>query len=352
MPIPEGPVNSLTCQMIKFQFSMLAVSVCLISQLGCDPPAQPEADPVGDVKQNEGAMPEPKTAEPKTPETTKAPVSGAVEGATHEDSSSAKSAKSDFSYSILHWNVESGGNDPATVAAQLVELGEYDLIGLSEVNVPEAYEEAINKKWPDRYQFVRGLTGANEDREDDHLWIGFDTETFELVDSQEMKEISGFVFDDGHHRVPLYVRLKDKSNGQEVVFLMNHFARGDKEFRQGQARTLREWARTQSIPIVAIGDYNLDYVFGTKKGNKAFDEMMQDNVWKWIRPVPMIDTNWSDYDGDGIDNYIDSLLDFSLLAGAAKTWKATSRVIVRENDFPDNDKTSDHRPVELILTDN
>ncbi len=207
----------------------------------------------------------------------------------------------------------------------------------------------MEQKWPSRYRFIRGLTGINEDREDDHLWMAFDNEKFALVNSEEMTELDGFVFDDGHHRVPLYVRLRDRTNGQEVVFVMNHFARGDKLFRQAQARTLREWARTKSIPIVAIGDYNLDFVFATERGNPAFDEMMRDNVWKWVRPEPLVDTNWSDRDGDGVDNYIDSLLDFSFLAGAAKTWQATSRVIVRENDFPDDDKTSDHRPVELIL---
>ena len=255
-----------------------------------------------------------------------------------------------FSYSILHWNVESGGNDPATVAAQLVELGDYDVIGLSEVEVPAAYEEALSKKWPDRYEYIRGVSGANEGREDDHLWIAFSKDKFSLVETEEMKEVSGFVFDDGHHRVPLYVKLKDLANSQEVVFLMNHLARGNKDFRQEQASTLREWARTKSIPIVAIGDYNLDFEFATEKGNKAFDEFMKDNVWLWVRPEPLVDTNWSDRDGDGVDNYIDSLLDFSFLSGAAKTWNASSRVIVRENDFPDNEKTSDHRPVELILS--
>ena len=82
---------------------------------------------------------------------------------------------------------------------------------------------------------------------------------------------------------------------------MNHLARGDKIFRQAQARTLREWARTKSSPIVAIGDYNLDFVFATERGNPAFEEMMRDNVWKWIRPDSLVDTNWSDRDGDGID---------------------------------------------------
>ena len=269
---------------------------------------------------------------------------------TTQNTNTESSEMPAFSYRVLHWNVESGGNDPATVAAQLIELGHYDVVGLSEVEVPEAYEQAMTEKWPDQFQYIRGLTGANEDREDDHLWLAFNTEKFNLVNSQEMKEIGGFMFDDGRHRVPLYVRLKDKTNAQEVVFVMNHLARGDENFRQAQARSLREWARNKSIPIVAIGDYNLDFVFATQKGNKAFDEFMKDNVWKWIRPEPLVDTNWADWDGDGIDNYIDSLLDFSFVAGAAKTWKASSRVIVRENDFPDDEKTSDHRPVELILT--
>tara|TARA_B110000495_G_C23030767_1_gene613823 strand:- start:736 stop:1692 length:957 start_codon:yes stop_codon:yes gene_type:complete len=255
-----------------------------------------------------------------------------------------------FSYSILHWNVESGGNDSSIVADQLVEMGDYDVIGLSEVETPAAYEEALSKKWPGRYEYIRGLSGANETREDDHLWLAFSKDKFSLIESKEMKEVSGFIFDDGHHRVPLYVKLKDLANSQEVVFLMNHLARGNKNFRQEQASTLREWARTKSIPIIAIGDYNLDFEFATEKGNKAFDEFMKDNVWLWVRPEPLVDTNWSDRDGDGIDNYIDSLLDFSFLSGAAKTWKASSRVIVRENDFPDTEKTSDHRPVELILS--
>ena len=51
----------------------------------------------------------------------------------------------------------------------------------------------------------------------------------------------------------------------------------------------------------------------------------------------------------GGGRYPDSMLDFSFLAGAAKDWKAECRVIVRDGDFPDDDKTSDHRPVELIL---
>jgi hypothetical protein len=62
----------------------------------------------------------------------------------------------------------------------------------------------------------------------------------------------------------------------------------------------------------------------------------------------LVDTNWSDRGGDGVDDYPHSCLDFTFVVGKAKLWQSRSRVIVREGDFPDDEKTSDHRPVELV----
>ena len=165
-----------------------------------------------------------------------------------------------------------------------------------------------------------------------------------------MDEAGGVKLNDGRHRAPLYVRLKDRGNGQELIVILNHLARGDADFREQQATGLREWARTKSVPMIAIGDYNFGYEFKSKKGNAGFDAFLKDGVWKWIQPVELIDTNWSDDNGNGGDRYPDSMLDFNFVAGAAKDWKAECRVIVRDGDFPDDDKTSDHRPVELILS--
>ena len=53
-------------------------------------------------------------------------------------------------------------------------------------------------------------------------------------------------------------------------------ARGDTEFRAEQAGGLREWARTKSAPLIAIGDYNFDWDFRTEKGNSDFDAFMRD----------------------------------------------------------------------------
>lgn len=52
--------------------------------------------------------------------------------------------------------------------------------------------------------------------------------------------------------------------------MLKHLARRDAIMRRGQAEGLREWAKTQSLPIIAMGDFNFDYDFHTEKGNEAF----------------------------------------------------------------------------------
>lgn len=60
-----------------------------------------------------------------------------------------------------------------------------------------------------------------------------------------------------------------------------------------------------------------------------------------------VGTNW---DGsNGRDRFRDSMLDFIFTAKGARDWKAEARVIVRTGDFPDDERTSDHRPVEVAL---
>ena len=115
------------------------------------------------------------------------------------------------------------------------------------------------------------------------------------------------------------------------------------------AQKLVDWARDQNLPIIALGDYNFDYVFRTQQGNPAFYAFLRDNIWHWIEPQEMIDTNWFDPEPDGVDNYPGSMLDFTFVAGPAREWSTTSRVIVREGDFPDDESTSDHRPVEVVV---
>ncbi len=247
------------------------------------------------------------------------------------------------SISLVAWNVESGGSEPAVIAQQLSAFAEYNIIALSEVS-PDNFERFCDGA-ASQFATVNSATGRG-----DRLQILYDAERFELVRQQELDEYRRNTLNNGTHRSPLIVHLRDRQSGVEFQVMVNHLARGNVELRNQQAVGLREWARDQTLPTITIGDFNLDYDFLTKRGNAAFVEMLRDNVWQWVEPAELIDTNWSDSDGDGSDNYPDSMLDFAFVAGPARDWQSVSRVIVRDGDFPDDETTSDHRPIALELS--
>ena len=239
-----------------------------------------------------------------------------------------------FTHAFLTWNVQSGENNPAVIAQQLQQLAGYDVYCLNEVSRRSfpLYDAAL----PD-HESVESESGRS-----DHMMILFDKGKFELLEKKELHQ-----FNNGTHRSPMYVRLKDKKTRTELIVMTNHLARGDERLRQLQAAGLREWARDQPVGIINIGDFNMDYSFKKRRGNVAFTEMLRDSIWNWIPPLPLVDTQWSD--NYGKDRYPYSMLDFAFVAGPAKTWNPRCRVIVRPGDFPDNYSTSDHRPVELRL---
>lgn len=239
---------------------------------------------------------------------------------------------------ILAWNVESGGSDPDVIAKQLQTFSDYDIIGLSEV-APQNF---------DLFQRAAGanfesITGTN--RYDDYLQLLYDASRFELIRSKELHEYRDYRMNNGSNRSPLLVHLRCKITGKDFQVLLNHLARSNDNLRTEQGNGLREWGRDQTLPTIAIGDFNFDYDFHRKTGNEAFRAFMQDGIWYWPKPDPLIDTNWADRNKDGIDDYPDSMLDFCFVAGPAKDWHPESTVVKQENDFPDDMSTSDHRPI-------
>ncbi len=247
-------------------------------------------------------------------------------------------------YSMLSWNVESEGADASVIADQLTQLNlndHYDVFALSEVMPGDfgKFRDALGE----HYKYAYSRSGNN-----DRLQILFNEDRFELVRQFSLDEINIL----NRYRAPLVVHLKDRINGTEFLVMVNHLARGKAEIRQEQATRLVEWARTQTLPVFALGDYNFDFVFETRKGNLAFANMLRDNIWRWVEPSELIDTNWYDnpQEPDGKDDYPGSILDFVFVAGPAKDWNSVCNVIVREGDFPDDEKTSDHRPIELIVS--
>jgi hypothetical protein len=248
----------------------------------------------------------------------------------------------DASIRILAWNIESDGANPDVIAEELLAMPRYDLYGFTEVRPIEW--PAIKDALGDDYFFRYSKSGR-----DDRTAFAVRKDRFDMGEYFEIDEYEGAVINPGNYRSPFVFELTDKVSGKDFLIVLNHLARGKAEIRQQQCVAFCQWAKAQTKPVIAIGDYNLDYVFETKKGNEAFDIFMGANVFDWVQPVPLIDSNWYDGDGDGLDDYPGSILDFAFVAGDAKQWKPRSQVVVRAGDFPDDLKRSDHRPIELVL---
>ena len=243
-------------------------------------------------------------------------------------------------YKILAWNVElDGGADPNVIARQMKDFEDYGIIALMETT-PEAFE-VVKKS-------IKHKGALSKSGRRIRLAILWDDAKFSIENFKELDDLN----EDMKYRSPWTMLVKDLATGRSFHLVTVHLARGWEGMRQRQARGIRDWAREKSLPVVAIGDFNFDYVFADEKGNEAFNQFLEDGIMKWVRPEELIDTNWYDPEKDGVDNYPGSMLDFAFVAGPAKDWSPTCRVIVRDGDFPDDKKTSDHRPIELLLTPN
>ena len=70
--------------------------------------------------------------------------------------------------------------------------------------------------------------------------------------------------------------------------------------------------------------------------------MTASNVFTWVRPQVLHRTQCT---ARGNDCRYNSVLDFVFIANMPASWEASSEIIVRSGDFPDNRSTSDHRQV-------
>ena len=164
----------------------------------------------------------------------------------------------------LTWNVESDlpfrqTNDPAVIAEQLTELqaefGPYDVIGLTEVLASNAtrYKLAVESGQGEYHAFVSSTGGT------DRMLLLIRADRFEIIGdaARELTRVGGpnsFRFPGGAARRPFLAELRDRENdGLEFIFMVNHFTRGNDRNRQRQAEGLREWARQQTKPIIAVG---------------------------------------------------------------------------------------------------
>ena len=273
-------------------------------------------------------------------------------------------------FRLLAWNVESNRpaaprvSDVRVIREQLTALlrapaTRAQIVALSEVEPKTVsdFKEAVAAGLGAEVDYVTSASGGFRDT--DSLLLVVDKERFAIEDAFELHRYGGIAANFNvterdspelgtvRARSPLVARVRDKTAGVAFWLIVNHLARGEDQLRVDQARILRKWAEDKAgEAVITAGDFNFDYVFETGKGNAAYDAMLEGGVWHWLKPDPLIDSNWTeDRDHPGRDRYPGSILDFVFVANEARKWKGESDVIVREGDFPDTDETSDHRPI-------
>ena len=232
---------------------------------------------------------------------------------------------------VIGYNVESGGAE-ATVVGGVLESYDAELWGLSEVrNATDAstFESAAEVGGNAGYGQVLGTTGGG-----DRLLILYDEEVLELLSHEELHTANSW----GSVRSPLVGRFQVRSTGETFLFMVNHLYRSRAERRAEQAGILNRWGRAQVEPVIAVGDYNFDWSVtdGDSDHDAAYDVFVADNVFTWARPSELVRTQDSSYN---------SVLDFVFVSGTLTASGAESDIIRRAGDFPDDNTTSDHRPV-------
>ncbi len=225
-------------------------------------------------------------------------------------------------FSLLDWNVEAGGSDVETILKQLKELEPFDCVGLSEV--PTTAADKFTSRWPGD-SFIMGSVGGNS-----RLMLAWNPQVFEKISTQELKKVGEQDFAVGLQAAPLVAELRHKQTKQEVLIVMLHLARGSAELRKKQALLLIEWAKAQTRPIIAIGGFNFDYDYVKHKGNESFEAFTAVDTFQWVKPKSWADTNWSDRNKDGKDDY--PIRCWTMCSSVA--WLSHGPVVVRSLSVP------------------
>ncbi len=247
---------------------------------------------------------------------------------------------------VAGWNMQSHGSDDSVLQSQLAAKDGVDLWGLSEVrdaNALGAFEQGAEDGEGADFDAVLGTTGGG-----DRLAILFDRTILELLDTEELTTLQE---GNPNHRAALVAHFRGVRTGQEFKFLVNHLARRDSALRARQAAFLNDWARMQTLPLVAVGDYNLDYHVSFGDGgdrDPGFDAMTNGGTWIWVRPETLVKTQASDR--------FNTVLDFVFVGNAPSAWTGESAILLRAGDAPappgdfddDGDQT-DHRPVDAVF---
>jgi len=241
---------------------------------------------------------------------------------------------------IVAWNIESGKSTNNAVGNRIKEFQGVDVWGMSEVlndTALSAVELAAEDGENADFKRVLGSTGGA-----DRLGIVYNANRFSEVRRDNLTDIGS-----GNQRAPLFAELRENATGKKFIFMVNHLARGDNALRHEQGRKLSAWVQQQTLPVIAVGDFNFDWrvIGGDGNHDRGYDLMTAGGFWAWVRPATLVRSQCA-------ANF-DSVLDFVFVNQAARAWNGRTEILVKAGDCPSdytNDlENPDHRPVRAVF---
>jgi len=254
------------------------------------------------------------------------------------DSTAGPSAAASLSpFTVGGWNIGLDDADPQVIAALLAGYQGVDLWGLAEVNDSGGAVSLLEKAAEaGEHADFRAVLGRSGDAM--RLLALYNAQRYDLLDQQELDPINTT----GNARASLVLHLRERTSGQEFLFMVNHLYRSRAGERLRQAELLAQWAADQTLPVIAVGDYNFDWAVrgGEQDHDPAYTALTTGGVWQWVRPAALVTTQCS-----GWPCTYNTVLDFVFTAGPARSWPGRSVIVVIPDDFPDDTQRSDHRAV-------
>lgn len=262
-------------------------------------------------------------------------------------------------YNAIFWNLESGESDSSIIASQMIEKGDIDFWGLSEVLNQQAvntFEQALETANPG----VDFIAKISEEGRSDRLAILYRSDRLQSIPysgNAVIDDIGDNFFEVDSINVGdtirpgLGVQLEAK-DGQPVIILVNHWkccgGSNNEERREQQAVQMNAFAiNSPGIPIIAGGDFNIALNRGGQS-RPAFQELSRQ--WQYLEPEQP--DNVGTHRGGTVLDGVFVNDDLPGLNAFTNILRRDGNEIATSSGFSDSQTETDHRPVLLVIESN
>ncbi len=220
-------------------------------------------------------------------------------------------------------NLRPSQSDLATISLQIATITKQDKVsvwGLSQVQNKAWAQQIVStlkKVTGTTYKYAIGSTGGAE-----RLAVIYDSDR---LAAKDIDEIFGLNIG-GNVRAPLVVTFRDHQTDQKFKFMVNHLYRTDAQRRLAQAIGLTQWIKEIKYPVIAVGNYNFDWVVsdGQDQVGAGFKALTAANAFTWVKPKVLQPTI--------CDNKSPTIQDFIFAANSGTILKSDRSEILNKDD--------------------